>query len=422
MKLRRLAAVLNTLILRGAGSGVAVLFTVLVSRFADTADAARFFLLFNISVIAAVCYRWGLDEVIIRRVASASASEISALKIQLVGLSHRRVLVWMGGTMIIALIFSQTKISSLLPGFAVTEIFSLIVASALVALSACAARVRQGEGHTNLATFLLNIAIPLSLLLGLLLLKAGGWHLNADSLFFLYASGALFVYLITVFATYGNPISNVFYRTKGKCSVAINSDSRAANKLGGVVFAQQALLWVALVVVPLAYGAQLYKGFVVAQKIATLISLVMLAVNFTLSSRFAILHAEGDWYRLRKIIKISLVAIAGASILASVMVVAFREQIFEFARVEARMDGTLLVLLLSQIFFSSASLFSVVLSMCRDDDFLLLSQGMVSFFGVLLFVCLSFFCEIEVACLAFVLSYFSLSLVLGMRVRHITAS
>lgn len=421
MNLQRLAAVLNTLVLRGAGAGVAVLFTVLVSRYLETRDAARFFLLFNISVIAAVCYRWGLDEVIIRRVASASTFEVSTLRTRLIVLSHRRVLTWTGLSLILSLGLLQPKISSALYGFTFTEALGLTVASTLIALSACAARVYQGEGRTNLATFLLNIVVPLFSLFGLLLLMAGGWRASAEKLFLLYTAIAFFVYL-SVIATYRSPLSVLTRCVNSPDAADRRADSRAANKLGGVVMAQQILGWAALLVVPTIYGAELYKGFVVAQKISTLISLVMLAINFTFSSRFAALHTERKFNELRRFIKISFFAILGASILASIAILLLRDQVFAIARVEKSMGATLVVLLFSQVLFSVASLFSVVLSMCRDENFLLISQGAINFVGVLVFFCLSYFFAIEIACVSFVLGYLALSLILGVRVRNITVA
>ena len=421
MNLQRLAAVLNTLVLRGAGAGVAVLFTVLVSRYLETRDAARFFLLFNISVIAAVCYRWGLDEVIIRRVASASASDVSTLRIRLIVLSHRRVLTWTGFSLILSLGLLQPKISLMLYGFTFTEALGLTLASALIALSACAARAYQGEGRTNLATFLLNIVVPLFSLFGLLLLMAGGWRANAERLFLLYTVIAFFVYL-SVIANYRTPLTGLAQCASNPDAADRRADFRAANKLGGVVLAQQILGWTALLVVPTVYGAEVYKGFMVTQKISTLISLVMLAINFTLSSRFAALHAKKKFNELRKIVKISFFAILGASILASIAIMLLRGHVFAFARIEKNMDATLVVLLFSQVLFSVASLFSVVLSMCRDENFLLISQGAINLIGVIVFFCLSYFFAIEIACASFVLGYLVLSLILGVRVRNITVA
>lgn len=421
MNLQRVAAVSNTLVLRGAGAGVAVLFAVLVSRYLETRDAARFFLLFNISVIAAVCYRWGLDEVIIRRVASASAYDVSKLRMHLIVLSHRRVLAWTGLSLVLSLGLLHPKISLLLYGFTFTEAVGLTFASALIALSACAARAYQGEGRTNLATFLLNIVVPLFSLFGLLLLMAGGWRANAERLFLLYTVIAFFVYL-SVIAAYRSSLTGLARRANNPDTADQKADSRAANKLGGVVLAQQILGWTALLVVPTVYGAELYKGFMVAQKISTLISLVMLAINFTFSSRFAALHAGRKFNELRRIVKASFFAILGASILASIAIMLIRGQIFAFARIEENMDATLVVLLFSQVLFSVASLFSVVLSMCRDENFLLISQGAINLIGVIAFFCLSYFFAIEIACASFVLGYLALSLILGVRVRNITVA
>ncbi|MNE82313.1 hypothetical protein D3C80_1790300 [compost metagenome] len=60
--------------------------------------------------------------------------------------------------------------------------------------------------------------------------------------------------------------------------------------------------------------------------------------------------------------------------------------------------------------------------MCRDDNFLLATQGITNTSGLLLFLLLSQTSNLEVACIAFAASYFILLLVLGMRIRRITAA
>ncbi|MNZ50218.1 hypothetical protein D3C78_680030 [compost metagenome] len=421
MRARRLISVLNTLTLRGLGSGVAVLFTVLVARYLENEAAAHFFLLFNITMIAAVCFRWGLDEVVIRRVASAAPAEVPILARQLVGLSHQRVLVWAVFAVTATLALLHPVVRSALYGLQTAETLIAMGASALIALVACAARVHQGVGQTNLAAFILNILTPLLSLLGLLVLIVSGVNVNAFDLIILYAGAAIAGYLGVVSLRYGSPLS-ILIASRDTNTQDLLPDTRAANKLGGVVLAQQALSWGALLIIPLTYGDAVYKGFVVTQKVATLISLVMLAVNFTFSSRFAALHATGQSVELRRMVKFSIIAILAASTLASVIVVLFRDLVFNFARIEANMSGVLIVLLISQVLLSLASLYSVVLSMCRDDNFLLATQGITNTSGLLLFLLLSQTSNLEVACIAFAASYFILLLVLGMRIRRITAA
>lgn len=413
--------VLNALCLRGLGSGVVVLFTVLVSRFLDAQEAAHFFLLFNISAIAAVCFRWGLDEVIIRRVASVPAEMRATLETYMVGISHRRVLVWTIVVFAIAFIQSRSFVSLGAYKLEMQEALVLVVASALIALVACAARAHQGSGRTNLATFLLNIIVPFISLLGLLIISAVSQSVKAYDLFLIYACVAVVVYLGVVSFRYGSPIA-IYSKIRTIVHAdEIKADTNAANKLGGVVLAQQILIWAALLIVPAVYGEVTYNGFVVAQKIATLISLVMLAINFTLSSRFSSLFSAGLISELRRMVKLSIAAILLSSVTVMVIVLLLRRHIFEFAKVSVDMDVTLAVLLSAQVLFSLASLFSIVLSMCRDDNFLLRAHGLINIIGALSFFLATQAFKIEVACIFFIICYFALAITLGYRVHRIAS-
>lgn len=416
MNFKRVAAVLNTLILRGLGSGIAVLFTVMVSRHLPTDSAARFFLWFNISTIAAVCFRWGLDEVIIRRVAKLSAEQIRPTVQHLMALSHRRVVLWV----VICLLFSVLGVYPVSQGILTsTDLLNLVIAlggAAFVALSACTARILQGSGRTNLATFLLNIVVPGLSLLGLSLLiiiKDAG----ARDLIILYACVAAVVYLVSIVRYYGNPLSliSVVYKLEWR-----DADSIAANKLGIVVLAQQVLGWTALLIVPYAYGDEAYKGFVVVQKIATLISLTMLAVNFTFSRRFASLYAAGDFHELRRMVRYSLLAIIIASLGVTLFLMLLHQWILAYAQVDAGMNGTLLILLASQFFFSIAALFSIVLSMAHDDDFLFVTQAAINGGGALVFSMASYFLSLEAVSALLIVCYFLLSCALGTRLYRLT--
>lgn len=419
MSVKQVIAVLNILVLRGAGSGVTVLFVLLVARHLDTNSAGHFFLLFNICAIAAICFRWGFDEVIIRRMASVSGKDIEILAHQLLRYSHLRVMKWFIFSVVLVGVFLYSSLSSVLYGFQAAELFVGVAASSLIALTACAARVQQGIGNTNYAAFFLSIFVPLLSLVGLLVLIATGTTIDVFDLIFLYGGAAMTGYVGVVSTRYGSPVAILQRCPFASVAGDLEMDRLAANKLGGVVIAQQALNWGTMIIVPMAYGAAVYKGFVVTQKLALLIGLVMLSVNFTFSSRFATLHASGQLAELRRLIGRSVAGIVGGSVLASAAVILFRSTVFDFARIDLRMDGVLVVMLLSQVFFALASLYSVVLSMCRDETFLLSVQAVSNIAGLLLFSILSQFYEIEVACSVLVVTYFIMMLVLRLRIKYI---
>lgn len=418
MRWSRLLSVVNTLILRGLGSGVAVLFTVLVSRYLQTESAARFFFLFNVSTIAAVCFRWGLDEVIIRRVAKLPSDEVTPVATRLTALCHRRVILWSAACLLTVLVAFRLVSDTVLVSLDLINLTIALSASLFVALTACAARVVQGVGRTNLATVVLNIAVPSLSLLVMLLLISLKEHVYARDLIALYCCAAAVVYLATVVVRYGNPLALLVEGFKVPWR---NADSAAANKLGMVVLAQQIMGWTALLIIPYAYGDDVYKNFVVVQKVATLISLTMLAVNFTFSRRFASLYAAAEVRVLRRMVRYCLLAVVGASLAIIMLLVLIRHWLFAYAQMNADVTTLLLILLASQVFFSISALFSVVLSMAHDDHFLFVTQTTINGAGALLFFVSCQFLTLELASALLVASYLSLSLVLGLRVHRLTA-
>ena len=395
-----------------------MLFMITISRYLPTESAARFFLLLNISTIAAVCFRWGLDEVIVRRVAQLPQNEVVAVGRHLNALSHRRVTILASACLIATLAGFHTAFQSVFGSIGLPNLIISLCAAAFVAMTACAARILQGRGRNNYATFLLNIAVPGLSLIGLFLLVAVK-EPNAKDLIALYASVAVVVYLVTTFSLYGNPLLlfvsgfNIQWR---------NGDSSAANKLGTVVLAQQAVGWIALLIVPYAYGDDAYKGFVVLQKVATLISLTMLAVNFTFSRHFATMYAEGKLKELRQMAVHSLLAIIVGSFFIIALFIFIRKWLFDYAQIGADKTALMVVLLVSQVFFSISALFSVILSMAHDDSYLFVTHSLISVAGAVVLVIACQFLPLEVASALLVASYFALSVALGLRVRHLTGS
>lgn len=421
MNIANIVNALFIFLLRSGGAGVAVLFTLLVSRYLETDTAAEFLLFFNISTIAAVCFRWGMDEVIVRRVAAASYSGRRLLSKRLVALSHHRVLIWTAVAMISTAPLFTPQVKFILKGIEAKGFIVAILASALIALIATAARVHQGAGRINLATFLLNICVPLLSLTGLLLCVAVDFQPSATNLISMYALIAVLAYLFVVSRDYGYPCSLIKNHTTFRTCLDSEDDKQAANKLGGVVLAQQALLWGSFLLIPFIYDDATYKGFIVAQKVSTLISLVMLAINFTFSGRFAFLHVNKKFYELRKMVKYSCFALLISSIFIFIVVIYLHEFIFSFANIYKDMTTVLFILLIGQVFFSLSSLFAVVLSMCNDEKFLLTAQGGVNTFGFMLLLSTSFVAPIEIACVSFIASYLLLSIILGLRVVSITS-
>ncbi|WP_117310239.1 hypothetical protein [Stenotrophomonas sp. G4] len=404
MSIGRLISVLRTLLLRGLGSGVSVLFTVLVSRHLVTSEAALFFILFNASVIGAVCFRWGIDEVVIRRVAAAKVGDRESIAGALVFRAHRRVLFWVGAALLLGLALLLPWVGHHFGGMSYLDFSLMVIASGLIACAAVAARVLQGEGRTDAATFYLNICVPVLALVGLLCLTFIGEKISARQLLWCYLLAAVAMYAVVVPVRYGRELSLLFSSNwKGVSAEA--ADLVAANRLGMVVLAQQALGWSAVAIIPIFYGDSAYAGFVVSQKLATLVSLLMLAINFTFSSRFAALHAKGELQELWRLVRLSVgaILIASAAILAATWL--FMASILEYARVPRNFGSIVIIMMIGQIAFSMAALFAVVLSMCQREKFLLRVQVILAavFIPLLTGACATV--SLPVASWVFVLAY-----------------
>lgn len=412
--------VVNTLMLRGLGSGMAVLLTILVARHFDANDAARFYLVFNITTVASVCFRWGLDDVIVRRVAGAgSRGHGVGFAARLMRAAHHRVFMWTAVAIAAVGLVKLLRIRGV-GEFDTTDLVVAVMASALIALTACAGRVIQALGRTNSAALILNILVPGLSVVGLLVILLAGLEIEASQLNLLYGLVSLAAYFAVV---WGIPVTRPLVPTTGPDSegarTALGADRKAANRLGGVVVAQQALNWGALLVVPAAYGDRMFTSFMVTYKVALLISLVMLAVNFTFSSRIAALYSRSEFSELQRLVKLMVLSVAAASVAAAAVVVAARGWIYSFSNVPVRLDEVLVVLVVGQAFFALAAVYALVLSMCRDEGYLLVAQGSVASVGLAVFLVVSFTSPLAVSAAAVSGTYAVLALILRNRAMRV---
>lgn len=413
MLLRRLAAVANAFVLRGLGSGLTVLFTLLVARYLSTQAAADFLLLLNLSVIGAVAFRWGWDDVTVRRVASVPANgSVRDEGARLLGLAHRRVFLWTASAVVMVSLVLTWRPFDGLPTWSGGLL--TVTVSAFVALTACVGRVIQGSGRTNLAAVVLNIAVPAGAVTGLLGLKAAGMTPSSTELMALYAFVAAAIYAVMVWGP--GQIRPQWPEVPDRV------DRAAANRLGGVVVAQQALTWGATLIVPAAYGDASYEGFAVVSKLAVLVSLAMLAVNFTFAARIAAANGQGDLEGLRRLNESSYAVVAVTSMFAAAVVWFARPWLLAYAGIQVHLDGVLAVLLLGQLLFALSAVSALVLTMCGDESFLLKAQGTAGVVGLCVFGASSIVAPLWVPCAAMAATYGVLAAVLAVRARRFTTA
>jgi len=257
--------------------------------------------------------------------------------------------------------------------------------------------------------------VPALALVALVFLSKTISEISARQLMWCYLFAAALMYSRVVLLRYGGDLLRSLSSRRQSGMAA--SEVAAANRLGAVVLAQQALGWSAVAIVPGFYGDASYSAFVVSQKLATLISLLMLAINFTFSSRFAALHAQERLAELWNLVRLSVVAIALASLFILAGTWLFIGEILDYAHVPLDYGNVVIIMMIGQIGFSIAALFALVLSMCRMEVFLLRAQltiGMLSI-AALLIVCI--YSSLNAAVLVFPVSYFALAWILCARIR-----
>lgn len=414
----RATKVVSTLAFRGFGAGLAALLTMSVTRYLNISAAAEFLLIFNVTTVAAVCFRWGLDDLIVRRVATCDAPKAPSEISYLMKLAHRRVVIWAVLSALAIAAFGLTRLTHT-TGVNVRELATAVIISALIALTACAGRVQQGLGRTNFAAFILNILIPGLLLLGLLVLVSLCDTVSSTQLQVAYLAISLLAYLGTVWvSSLSRPYRKRSATERSAERRQAKTDRKAALRLGGVVLSQVALTWVALLVVPVAYGDQLFTSFMVVYKVALLINLVQIALNFTFASRLATLFNTGEFRELQRLTRIMVVSVAASCAFTAGVIFLARGFFYTFADI-ASLDRVLAVLVVSQTFYAISAVYALVLGMCYEEAFLLKVQGGIVTAGVTLFVALSFTAPLEVAAGAFAVTYLALVIVLryqGLRV------
>lgn len=411
--------ILNVAVFRGAGSALSVFLSILVARYFRPEQASRFFLLLSIITILSVCFRWGLDEVIIRRTAIAASKNPYKVVGEMVRLGHLRVL-----KMLLALFIAVPfllYIDRYMGIYKLTglEVACIVTSSVFIALSAGVARIMQGLGKTNLASFYLNIITPLVACVWVFASSRLGMDLSVISIALVYVFTAMFSYiLVIIWGQRSHGVSRQIFQAT--LSSTDRQDLSAANRLGLVVLAQQALNWGVLLLIPAMFDASTYSNFVVTQKISMIISFVMLTVNFTLSSRFAVLYASNDMHSLRRLILISSLAILVVSIAMAAVIILLQDRILKFSRIEgADAVDLLLILVVAQIFNAIAALYAVILSMTKNEHYLMISQVAFNFIGLILFALLAAKYGVKVASFSFAVTYLGLALILYKKIRQI---
>ena len=410
-----LTKIFSALILRGLGAIGAVAITLSVSKLLNSEESSSFFLYMSLITIIPILLRWGADEAIIRTAAVAPLEELSKTFNTIKHFAHSRIFKNIIYVTLLSIVFVVLNHSLHIYEIGATELFLAIFTSTVISLFSYHARFLQGTGHSNLALLFLNVFTP-SLFFIFFILLANIFPPNGFAAITLYSTISVLCLLASSIV-----IRKMIPRHKKNKHDHFQGDVKKltsiSNTLAVVIIAQQILIWATQLIVPAVYTPSEYEYFTVSIKIASSISLLMLVINFSLSPIYAKLYHQNEIVRLKKTINLSLVAVLLISLISLFLLFMFSQSILNFSKVEYNDSGKLFaILIISQIFFTISSFYSIVLSMAGLEKFLMKVQLSVNTTACFTFIYATNVFDLPTGCISLIFANAACSLILAIKV------
>lgn len=307
-------------ILRGSAIGLAVkvlaagsmfLMNVVVARKLGIDEAGLFFLGFTLVTVLATIGRLGLDNSLIRFIASAAAAGDNGA---LHGV-YRKALLW-AAVASVALMLAVLASLGLLTqvfdqsGF-VPVVGVMALAIPLVAVYNLYAQALKGLKMVAQSMATLNVVMPLALLAGLFLPLTT-------------ALDVAWVYL----AACGVALAAGYWWWRGAAPRGIEAQPFATKMLRasclplwGVAFLEQCVQWSSQLLLGVWGSGEQVALFAAAQRTAMLTSFVLVAVNAIAAPKFAAMHSQNDLEGLRRmaLVTVRLMLLAALPILVLIL-------------------------------------------------------------------------------------------------------
>jgi O-antigen/teichoic acid export membrane protein len=308
-----------------------------VAQTLGAAEAGLFFLGFTLVTMAAAVGRLGLDQSIVRFIAAQQATDA-------IGTLHgvyRKSIIWVAlassGLALLGWISIDWLVKNLFdqPGFE-PVLRSFILAIPLVALYTMQAQALQGLKKIAKSMLTLNVIVPVTLLLMMLLAPV----ISAVALAHYFNIACLFTLAVgLIFWFQSAP------RKKASESFPSSLLRKTCVPLWAVAVLSQVVQWSSQLMLGAWSTSEEVAFFATAQRTAMLTSFVLFAVNAIAAPKFAAMYAKGDHDGLKRlaIISVRLMLLAAVPVLA--LMLFFPEWLMSFFGEEFRAASTALVIL-----------------------------------------------------------------------------
>lgn len=269
----------------GALSGFAATF--FIARHLGAAESGYYFLAFSMVTIIAAFARVGLDNTILRFIASSPELAVNvmlkSLLLTFFVSSISAVVLYFSAPYLAVHLFSKPELASLLRYMSVGVVGLSILTVFAMAL--------QGLRRVTFSIFILNIGVNLFLVISLMNFTVGA----AENLARIYATASISMSVVGFFVFY------ILRPRASQISISWRSLLSSCGPLWIVVFMSQMVEWSGQFMAGAYVDSEALAQLAVAQRTAILSSFILIAVNLVVAPRFAKLYRDNDMVKLESL-------------------------------------------------------------------------------------------------------------------------
>lgn len=333
---------------------------VVVTRTIGAAEAGLFFLAFTLITMIATAGRIGLDQVVVRFIASDTSSGkgtqwqsiyIKAVTWALVATMALALLFWRGAGWLNQWVFG-------LPGF--DRVFSImLIAAPFIAMYIIHAQALQGLKKVSKSMLVSSVILPVTILVLLVLNPVT----NAEILggYFVLAS-VLTLLIGRYFWTQSAPVSQVHK------PFSADLLRTTCMPLWVVALVHQVIQWSSQLLLGVWESAESVAYFATAQRTAMLTSFILFAVNTIAAPKFAAMHAKGNMEGVKRMALVSVRMMLVVSVPVTAVILLYPEWLMSVFGDEFRQAGmALMILALGQFINIATGSVGYLLSMTGNE-------------------------------------------------------
>lgn len=362
---------------------------VVITRTVGASEAGLFFLGFTLITIVATVGRVGLDQAVVKFVATAYASDAfgllhavyrKAVSWTLCVTALAALVLWMNAEPIADAIFS-------IEGFG-PVLHNMIIAAPFIAVYIIHAQALQGLKRISKSMLISSVCLPTIILVAILIFPVT--TANELSNYFVIAS-MITVVIGGLFWMQSAPRSTLNRSTNTRENTTFSASllRKTCMPLWTVAIVHQVIQWSSQLMLGVWEDAQAIAFFATAQRTAMLTSFILFAVNSIAAPKFAVMYHAGDHDGLKRLALLSVKMMMVVAVPTTLFILIFPEWLMRMFGDEFVAASTVLMILaLGQFVNIATGSVGYLLSMTGNEvkvrDNMLISGALTVILGVAL--------------------------------------